>query len=461
MNLELHHPFLRILFKILIVLFVSSCATLNPKTIPLESTFLNPQGPQGSLVKAIPLFVKPSGEWGSLMYWASPSFLSARFNPKILLDAGYDQWRTRRREGLEDVQGIKVVFKTYLVPGGIPDLQSGLLLLPAADRTGVKKLTWVIWTKGTDLERKNAPSNFAGSETTFAALLASLGYAVWMPDYVGFGESEGVQTYCVPDSQALSACDGLIAARQVLSGLQAYYQESGRLSITGYSQGGQAAMASAKYLSENSQLFPGLSLNTVYSLSAPLDLMIGAGPEAPTQSILSRPEYTYYLVLGWSRAYPQIKPAELLKSEVLKKVGPLFDGTRDNEVLRNALAQAVGKSSDQITYEDIFTPEYLEGIKIAPESIPYYTQQKASRLDRWVPGNGTKIVLAASLKDVVVNSQNSLNARDYILSTNPAAQVSFQELFSETHASAGGEALLYSIIKIDQEEQSYESHDYP
>lgn len=446
-------------------LFVS-CASLNPNTVQLED-FKIDAAPSGTLsptplVRAEKLFVKSASDWATILTWASPDFLSSKINPKNLVDSGYNEWRAKRKATLHDVQAFKLVFNTQLLPASIlsantnviPDRQSGLLLLPAANKNQKQKLTWVIWTKGTDLERKNAPSAYASGESQFAAMLASLGYAVWMPDYAGFGESAGVQTYCVPESQALSSADGLRAARTFVATLKDFYEENGRLTITGYSQGGLAAMASARYITENRELFSGLNLDTVWSLAAPLDLMIGARTKTNPDTVLSRPEYTFYLVLGWARAYPEIiKPQDVLKTELVEKIAPLFDGTRENTVLHEAIAKAVGKPFGSVSFRDIFSSDYLSAMETNPESVPYYRMQSAARLDMWVPEGSTRLVLAASLKDLVVSPENAFNAKKYILSRKSDAKVDFVELYSSDHGSAGGEALLYAILQIDKEEQ--------
>jgi len=396
------------------------------------------------------LFLKPAGEWTRLLDLGSSGLLSTQFQPGLLLESGYESWRKERRSSLRDVQALRLTFETRLLPDGSSDKQSGLLLLPAA-RNGVRQsLTWVIWTRGTDLERTNAPSAYANSESLFAALLASLGFGVWMPDYAGFGVSAGIQTYCVPDSQALSAADGLAAARQVVQGLDRYYQETGNLFVMGYSQGGQAALASARRIQENPRAFPGLSLPRVYALSGPLDLMIGAGPLADDQAVIDRPEYTVYLVLGWARAFPdQVLPAEILKPEILSKAYQLFDGFHKTGAIHDTLLGLVGKPRGGVTYQDLFLPSYLGALKQSPELLPYYRLQKAARLDRWVPGKGTELILAASPTDEVVNPQNSVNARNFIRAQDPLAQVRWVELRSGTHRKSGAEALLYAILDMD------------
>jgi pimeloyl-ACP methyl ester carboxylesterase len=391
---------------------------------------------------------RPASDTASLVAWASPWLLSTQFDPGLLVDAGYEPWRQGLSPRLRDLQEVRVVFETALVPGGAADQQSGLLVLPAPRQGEVQALKWVVWTRATELERKNAPSAGAGFEVSFARVLAALGWAVWMPDYAGMGESPGPQTYCVPDSQALSAVDGLAAARALVRNHPEAYRETGDLALVGYSQGGQASMATAQRLQAHPDQAPGLVLRRVYALAAPFDLMIGAGPSADPDAVLERPEYTLYLVFGWARAYPDVvDPSALLQPAVLGLAG-LFDGKHSGEQINRAIRQAVGNPA-RVTTRHLFLGTYSEAIRSAPESSPYYRAQKAARLDRWVPGPGTELVLGAAPGDLVVNPQNTANALAFA-GSSPGTALRMLTFRSPTHGQAGGEGLLYAVMDLDR-----------
>lgn len=414
-----------------------ACATLRPETVPLT-------GQPGAL------FTKPAADLSTTVFWASADFLSSRLNTSGLRAAGYDAWRQTVLPRLRDVQALKLSFNTHLLPGGPADRQSGLLLLPAANRLGPLPLKWVIWTRGTELVRASAPSNYGGYETLFPTLLASLGYGVWMPDYAGFGDSPGIQTYCVPDSAALSALDGLQAARKVVQSLPQFYSDEGVFSVCGYSQGGQSAAGTARLFSASPKPWPGLKLDQVFALGAPLDLMIGADGEFDLTTPLARPEYSLFLALGWARAYPEIDPATIINPVLLKAAKGLYDGELDNDAVHLALAKALGKPKGSITNADLLRPDYLQTLRDRPQELAYYRLQKAARLDRWIPPAGVRLHLAATMADKVVNPQNSLRALAWIKAADPQAQVDFTELKSADHVSAGGEAYLLALMRLTQ-----------
>jgi hypothetical protein len=81
-----------------------------------------------------------------------------------------------------------------------------------------------------------------------AAAFASQGYIVVAPNYAGYDTSTlGYHPYLVADQQSKDMIDALAAARTALAGkLAPPSTDSGKLFITGYSQGGFVAMATAR-----------------------------------------------------------------------------------------------------------------------------------------------------------------------------------------------------------------------
>ena len=438
--------FAKSLAGLLVLASLAACATLDTRSVNLAP---QPSG-SGNLLNAKPYFLKPAGDWQGLMSWLSLTVLKGSIDTALLTKLDYESWRHTRMSGASDVQAIAIRFETEILPGQ-PDHQSGMLFLPAARTDKTIELTWLVWCKGTELLRDAVPSHNAGAETAFAAAFASLGYAVWMPDYGGMGDSPGYQPYCVPQSLGLSAMDGLVAARQYLAENADYYRENGNLYVLGYSEGGLAAMASLREIVRHPAKISGLRLRTVFSMAAPLNLMIGVDDQPLDNVVLNRPEYSLYLVIGWARAYPeQIKLAEILRPDINARIVPLYDGQRDNEALHRAIAGLRGKPADRINYGDLFRPEYLARFRTDRENLPYYQLQVAERLDRPEVPEGTHLVLAASPSDQVVNPENSHSAYAWLQANHPESAVELVHLGSRSHSSAGAEALLYAIQQIDQ-----------
>jgi len=184
--------------------------------------------------------------------------------------------------------------------------------------------------------------------------------------------------------------------------------------------------------------------------------MIGMDDFKDADPVLTRPEYQMLLVLGWARAYPALViPEDILRENVLKDVLSLFvEGKLDNEELHREIAKSCGKEQGTLRYSDLFRAEYLEAIRRAPDSVPYYRVQLEQRLDRWMPPAGLPLFLAASESDTTVNPANSRNALDWIKAHGEAANVTLITLRSAAHAMAGGEALLWAVMDIDKRESA-------
>lgn len=132
---------------------------------------------------------------------------------------------------------------------------SGAILIPQGSEPlkGV-----VLFYHFTVLNKTNIPSNFAKDEfklsKTMASTLASDGYAVVMPDYLGMGSDESaVHPYVIyPEVNALSGIYMLDLLKKIQPNLK-YKLVNNQipLYISGYSEGGAYALWAAKILQDN------------------------------------------------------------------------------------------------------------------------------------------------------------------------------------------------------------------
>jgi len=437
---------------------LASCATERGAMTrdPMETTEASAGGAiaAGLLIKATEVKRIPARKPRAMLAIASPLVLDRAIDMSVLEGVGYANWRDERGDGLHDVKRIRISFLARLPEGGL-DRQSGMLFLPVPRSGESAKLTWIVFLRWTEHLRDEVPSREGGSERTLMEAAAALGYAVWAPDYAGAGDSAGAQEYCVPESMAASALDGLAAARSYLAdGHRSRYAETGRLAVLGYSQGGLAAMSTLRALSDGSIPVPGLRLAAGYALGAPLDLLIGVPFREEGGSVVARPDYSVLLAMGWARAYPDsIKLEEILLPGVVANVVPLFDGLRDGDELCKLIAEAVGKKTGEVLDSDLYRPEYLSALGTAPDTVPLYAAQDEYRLDRWTPPADYPIVIAASPDDEIVPFGNSAGAYGWIKEKNPAADVSLVRLASDSHGRAGLEGLLYALVDIDKRER--------
>ena len=134
------------------------------------------------------------------------------------------------------VDMYRVLYETDDVHGAL-DTASGLMIIPDVLENTYPML---IYQHGTVGSRTDVPSNLNGGYQ-LALLYAAMGYVTTTADYLGLGVSRGIHPYIHAESEAWVAIDMHFAAKDFVEQNGLFVND--QLFITGYSQGGQAAMA--------------------------------------------------------------------------------------------------------------------------------------------------------------------------------------------------------------------------
>ena len=148
-----------------------------------------------------------------------------------------------------NVRTYKFTYNTVDLDGN-STVASGAISLPANATSD--SLSMIAYHHGTVLADDNVPSA-NNNEALIGKILASTGFVSVMPDYLGLGDNAGDHPYLHQESQATATLDLIDAAREYLRDSTQFYLNN-ELYITGYSQGGHAAMSTAKYAQENNLL---------------------------------------------------------------------------------------------------------------------------------------------------------------------------------------------------------------
>ena len=142
-----------------------------------------------------------------------------------------------------DVAAYRIEYLTSDVDG-LPIVASGLVAVPV--KPAGRRSPVLGWSHGTIFHDAEAPTNHATPDELGIAF-ASLGFVVVAPDFVGYGSSKGaVHPYLLADPTAAAGVDFLSAARtwRRRNGVA----DNGQLFLSGYSEGGYAAMAAHRQL---------------------------------------------------------------------------------------------------------------------------------------------------------------------------------------------------------------------
>jgi pimeloyl-ACP methyl ester carboxylesterase len=205
----------------------------------------------------------------------------------------------------------------------------------------------VSFAHGTDSLKSYVPSAPTFEGLGVAALFASGGFALVAPDYVGLGVSPGNHPYLHAATEASASLDLLRAARQAAREMKIKLPRS--VYITGFSQGGQAAMALDRTIEADPD--SPWRVVAVAPIAGPYDLSGTEFPEMIDAPSINSSAYLAYLALSYIQIYGG-NTADVFEPPYDTQVPSLFDGQH----AFNQIAQVLPSA------RELFRPEFLAGV---------------------------------------------------------------------------------------------------
>lgn len=312
---------------------------------------------------------------------------------------------------------------------GEPTVASGAIAIPVGSACDVFPLA--AYCHGTVLRQTDVPS-FGSSESAIVRVLSSSGYIMVAPDYIGLGVNPGVHPYVHAQSQATATIDLIYAAREFLATLP--QSDNGEVFITGYSQGGHAAMATVKYAQDNN-LLDEIGIVAGAPCSGPYHM---SGPQA--ESILSdepysNPGYIVYLLVSYETAYGTIynELGDVVQEPYAETIAPYFDGAQDqyNMSTVNALLPAQISELMVDTVLENFTNNLNHPLWVALRDNDNYD---------WTPQMPIRMYYCSG--DEQVSFQNSISALAAMQANNVADVDAINVLPGGTHGACVVPALV-------------------
>ncbi len=295
-----------------------------------------------------------------------------------------------------DVKVVKLNYKTIGVAGEAAN-SSGVMLVPTGSScTSAAGL--IAYAKGTDVQKPRTLANPSDSETfLLLAMYAAKGYAVVATDYLGFADSTyAYHPYLHADSEASVIIDSIRAARNAASSVGATL--SGKVMLTGYSQGGHASMAAHRAIERDNSaeinVIAGAHLAGPYNMSGSFKL-----PDA----IAGYQFFVTYLVTAWQKVYGDIytdvnsafKPAYATDIESLLP-SPTLNYT--TLVTSGKLPGMLGETPNQAR-DALFQSAFITDSQ-TNNSSPLYLAGKKNDLLGWNPKS--KVLLCGGSGDPTV-----------------------------------------------------------
>jgi pimeloyl-ACP methyl ester carboxylesterase len=224
----------------------------------------------------------------------------------------------------------EIVYATPGPKGGMYDV-SAALLIPTDCAAGVPSpMPLVAYNRGTEVVKSRAMANPSDAETgALMGLLAAQGYAVVATDYLGYHRStHAYHPYLHAESQASTTVDSIRAARNALAAMG--LSTSGKLLLTGYSQGGHASMATLKAIEADAGL--GLTVAAAGPMSGPYSLTNSfvAGLTLLPQGSGGSSVFTPFLVSSYQKIYGNVYTTvtDFYKAPYATGIEDLLPGTR-------------------------------------------------------------------------------------------------------------------------------------
>lgn len=146
-----------------------------------------------------------------------------------------------------DVRAVRIVYRTK-DPDGQEVRASGALIFPVNANRALPLLSQ---HHGTITNDDQAPSNYTNRSEAWSVgtVLASAGYVVSAPDYLGYGVSRNIPHPYEHAKNTAQVCLDMLRAVKEYCRLN-NIQLNGKLFLTGYSQGGNTTMALHKKIEE-------------------------------------------------------------------------------------------------------------------------------------------------------------------------------------------------------------------
>lgn len=248
--------------------------------------------------------------------------------------------------------GVDIYKVRYLTLGSDmrPDTASGLMMLPDVING---PLPIMCYQHGTTQGRSDVPSNLMGGYE-LGGLFSALGMVSTAADFLGMGDSRGFHPYVNAETEGTAGVDLITAVKSYLETNK--IATNGQLFISGYSQGGHAAMAAHKLIQDSYgqtyKVTASLPMSGPYSISGVMrDL-------AFTDDPYFFPSYLVYTTLGMKQIDPTLYNdiSEVFRPQFLSIIRA-FEQTGEgvgklNQDIVSILQRDFGKSIPKFLYKD-------------------------------------------------------------------------------------------------------------
>ncbi|CAA6810515.1 MAG: Lysophospholipase (EC [uncultured Sulfurovum sp.] len=292
---------------------------------------------------------------------------------------------------LADEETTVFGYKAYKVPYTTTNEEgeevkvSGLFVIPTGLPTAAQSLglSMVSDDHGTIFANSRAPSvsaNNNGTPDGSAIILTALGgFATLQPDYIGFGDSvEHYHPFVLKDSLANATVDFIKQVK--IFAVDNNITLNNQLFLTGYSEGGYAAMATLKKIEEETT---GLTVSMTAPMAGPYAVKTMADAVLSTPK-LAVPSFMANLGYAYAKANDQVL-STLINEPYASKLPTLLNGDINRTEIDAELTVATTGASGLFVQN--FVSDYFTN-----ESNWFKEAVIQNNVHTWVPTTSVKLV---------------------------------------------------------------------
>ena len=278
-------------------------------------------------------------------------------------------------------------YKAYKIPYTTTDEEgnsvavSGLMVVPTGVPDAVTQLgfSMVSDSHGTIFANSEAPTVIAGAtnapDGSSVILTALSAFVTLQADYIGFGDSnDHYHPFILKKSLATTTVDFIKAAKKFAA--ENDINLNGQLFLTGYSEGGYAAMSALEQIEQEGEL----QVTMAAPMSAPyaVDLMaqgVLSQPSIPVPSFMANIAYAY------SYAYSE-DVSNVVNEPYASKLEDLFDGSKTRSEIDPELTTVT---------LDLFNASFVNDFFTNPDNWFKKAVQK-NDVYKWAPQTAVRLV---------------------------------------------------------------------
>lgn len=305
------------------------------------------------------------------------------------------------------------------------DTVSGLVAVPDTEDSEFAPL---IYQHGTVDGPDDVPSKLKGGYE-LALIYGAYGFLTIAPDMLGLGESRGIHPYVHAGSEASVAVDMLFALNQFAE--DRGFEIKDQVFVTGYSQGGHAAMAAHRSLQQD--YADEFTVAGSAPMSGPYDISGKMSDFTLGEQDYGFVAYLAYTALSYQAAYKNLFDNDALETffkpayvdDILTFKNGEIGLFELNDRLLSTLQQEEGRTAARLMLQ----PEVLDGILNDP-THPASVALRDNDVYEWVPQAPTRLYYCT--EDEQVWFENALVAEAY-MNTNGAPDLKAVNMGAEDH----------------------------